>query len=134
MNEAAREQVAAAYGLDQRAANFLSGETMEELEASATAFVQLLSTHAEQRDSSVARPDLFADAATKARRKREPTALFAGRPAQPRDQAGRFASTAGGGGFDEGARGQPLPPPRESHEQWLVRTIRARSADRGAAF
>lgn len=51
-----------------------------------------------------------------------------GRPAraQPRDEHGRFR-----GGMDGGARRLPPRPP-ESHDQWLVRALRSRSADVGA--
>lgn len=38
-----------------------------------------------------------------------------------------------GGGFDGGAR-RSLPPPPESHGQWLSRVLRERRADRGADF
>jgi hypothetical protein len=37
------------------------------------------------------------------------------------------------GGFDGGARAS-LPPPPESHNQWLTRVLRERLADRGAGF
>jgi hypothetical protein len=89
----ARRQVAAAHGLDADAANSLTCSTIEEVDASAVAFVRLLGAHAEQREQeAVAGPDLFADAAAaKARRKRELVAQLAGRLAQPRDEAGRFA-------------------------------------------
>ena len=74
---------------------------------------------------------LFADAArSKAERRRELAALFAGWPAQPRDTAtGRFVSS----GFDGGAR-PLLPAPPPTHAEWLGEVLRSRVADRGANF
>lgn len=47
MNEVVRSGVAAAHGLAPDAANFLTGSTVEEVEASALALADLFATHAE---------------------------------------------------------------------------------------
>jgi hypothetical protein len=134
--DALRSEVAAARGLDPGAKRFLSGTTLEEVEASAEAFAQLVG--ANDRASAVGREEppssgqgFFADAmAATAARKQAVAALFAGRAPQPRDEAGRFTKPAS---FDGGAR-PFVPPPPPTHDEWLAEVLRTRSADRGASF
>jgi hypothetical protein len=120
-DEALRRLVAAEYGLEPEVATFLTGSTLDELDASAAELVTLLGKRREQEQPSAGH-GLFADAvAATARRKRELAALFCGRAPQPRDEHGRFART--GGGFDGGAR-QSAPerrPPDLEHNELLVR-------------
>jgi hypothetical protein len=129
-----RAEVARSRGLADGAAGFLSGHTIEEIEASADAFAQLRQTSADRRvPDEAAAPDFFTGAAiAKADRQAELRALFAGRASQERDEAGRF-TTSGGFGFDGGAR-QTLPQPPPGHGAWLGEVLRSRAADRGAAF
>jgi hypothetical protein len=119
-DEALRRLVATEYGLEPEAAAFLTGSTLEELDASAAELVTLLRQRREQEQPSAGQ-DLFADAvAATARRKREIAALFCGRAPQRRDERGRFS---GSGGFDGGAR-QWAPerrPPDLEHNELLVR-------------
>jgi hypothetical protein len=123
MNEALREQVAAAYGLDRRAAALLVGTTMHELEASAEKLVELLDRSGDREPESAG---LFGDiAAAQADRKQALAALFAGAP-QPRDEQGRFAPA---GSFDGGARPQECRP--ETHEETLLPILRRAQAHRG---
>jgi hypothetical protein len=117
-----RRLVATEYGLEPEAATFLTGSTLDELDASAAELVRLLRKRREQ-EQPAAGQGLFADAvAATARRKRELTALFCGRAPQPRDERGRFARTSGG--FDGGVRGEPVPhrrPPELEHNDLVVR-------------
>lgn len=127
-----RSEVAAARGLAPSAASFLTGETVAEVEASADQLVQVIGANAERHAREpAAAPDVFAIAREqKAQRKQALLATFSGQAPQPRDETGRFRA----GGFDGGARRATLPTPAESHEDWLVRTLRSRAADRGASF
>lgn len=119
------ELVATERGLPDGSATFIEGETLEEIEASASAFAKLLEERREPATNL-----LTAASIAKAERQRVFVASLTGRtPHQRRDERGRFAS----GGFDGGARpAVPLPP--ESHGEMLVRLLRSREADRGAAF
>jgi hypothetical protein len=122
-----RHLVADEYGLDHEATRFLRGSTLAELEASAAALAKLLGER--DREPAAGAPDLFTAAAVaKAERQRALLAALTGRAPQPRDVRGRWT------GFDGGAR-QPLATkPPEDHGAWLVRLIRTRAADAGAAF
>jgi hypothetical protein len=121
-----RQLVATEHGLPKGSAGFLSGETLEQIEESATAFENLLEQHRGQESTTNV---LDAVAAVKGARQRALVNLVTGRaPQQPRDERGRFAS----GGFDGGAR-PGLPPAPESHDEMLLRILRSREADRGAA-
>jgi hypothetical protein len=121
--------VASEHDLPEGSADFLTGDTLEQVEASATAFKSRLQ---ERQGEQKPVPGLFAAAATdKAERQRALVSLFTGGQAatpQPRDEHGRFA--APGGGFDGGAR-PSVPPEPESHESWLVRVLGSREADSG---
>jgi hypothetical protein len=102
-----RGEVAARHGLGVDARSFLTGTTVDELEAQAAALAKVLGAHADRREPEpAAAPDLLTVAAAeKARRKQELAAMFCGRAPQPRAESGRFAS------FDGGAR-QALPVPK----------------------
>jgi hypothetical protein len=106
---------------------------VEELDQSATALTELLSSAAgrpePEQEQTTPLADLFADPA--GQKKRQPRALFAalhGRR-QPRDELGRWRSA----GFDGGAR-TPAPikgPPEAEHKDWLLRRLEeARGAPR----
>lgn len=123
-----RQVVASEHDLPDGSAAFLAGDTLEQVEASATALKSLLQEH-----PGAAPGGLHTTAATaKADRQRALLNLFAGPapapPPQPRDERGRFT-----GGFDGGARAS-VPPPPETHDSWLGRVLRTRAADSGAAF
>jgi hypothetical protein len=131
--ESLRYDIAASRGLDAGAAGFLTGTTLEEIEASADALARLIDASGEHRQkSAIAGPDLFTGMVeSKARQKRELAALFCGRARQPRDEAGRFAQRAAG--FDGGARAS-LPiakPPEQAHADLLGHLITASRVYRG---
>jgi len=123
-----RREVAHAHGLDTAAASLLHGETLEQVEASAATLARLINTRSHPEPEPPHDP-LTQALINKAQRRRTLTALFTGRP--QRDEQGRYAKA--GSSFDGGARKNPPPPP-ESHDAWLGRTLRERSADRGASF
>lgn len=112
MSDDPRAIVAAEHGLDERAASFVSGETVEEMEASASALADLIGRRDDQvPDDASATDPITAGLRAKAERKAQLRALFTGRSTpRQRDERGRYAST----GFDGGAR----------------RTVRARDPER----
>jgi hypothetical protein len=114
MSDDPREIVAAEYGLTPEAAKFLVGETLDEVEASAVALMQLIGRD-EGRDpdpapAPQAHDPITAALAAKAQRKRALAAIFTGREPQRRDERGRFT------GFDGGAR-KPTPPRRDPERE-----------------
>jgi hypothetical protein len=121
-----RQLVATEHGLPEASAHFLMGETLEQVEASASAFAALLDQRREQESAT---SFLGAVAAGKAARQRALVNLFSGRaPEQPRDERGRFAA-----GFDGGVRpGRARTP--ESHDSMLVRVLRSGEANAGGHF
>jgi hypothetical protein len=121
-----RQQVAAEHGLDVRAASFLVGSSVAELEQSALKLAELLGKQQEQE-----RPvGLFERAAAdKAERKRALVNALCGRLPQPRDTQGRW-TTDQTADFHPGAR-QPVPQ-RQTHEQWLGQALADKRADVGA--
>jgi hypothetical protein len=129
---ALRQLVATERGLPEESATFLSGETLEQIEASASAFEKLLEV--EERRKREPMPSFLVAAATaKHERKRSLENLLTRRP-QQRDEHGRFAGErTGTGGFDGGARRGP-PAAAESPDEILIRVLRSREADRGAGF
>jgi hypothetical protein len=105
-----RHAVAAEFGLPPQAVPFLTGTTLEEVEASAGALAKLLGSSAHEPEQAEPLADLFANAATeKARRQRALVETLHGRPQQARDAHGRFA-----GGFDGGCR-TPVPAPADPY-------------------
>jgi hypothetical protein len=128
VNETFREQVASAYGLDGRAAAFLVGTTLHELEASLEKFVELLDRSGDREAETAG---LFADiAAAQAQRMQALATLFAGRPAaSPRDELGRFAPA--GGGFDGAVWPQTLRR-AGSHDELIARLAIESRVYRGA--
>jgi hypothetical protein len=124
-----RGEVAAQAGLPREAVKFIGGETVAEMEDSATRLAGLLGTQARTGEPRAVDPvaGLFtAGASVKAQHSRRLLESLHGIPArQPRDAVGRFRS----GGMDGGAR--PLPPAKPpSHDQLLGRLLAARQADR----
>ena len=119
-----RRQVAQAHGLDPRAATFITGDTLDEVEASAAELAQLVDTTPEPAP----RRDVFTEALTaKAQRQRQLAALFTERPARERDAQGRY--TARASGFDGGAR-QSVPAPADphaDHDELVVQLARLRA-------
>lgn len=110
--EALRREVATAHGLGPAAVPLITGETVEQVEATAARLARVLNTgnHPEPKRKPEPPRDVFAEAsAAKAQRKRELAALFSGRP-QPRDELGRFAATS----FDGGARRATVPRRRRA--------------------
>lgn len=128
MSDDPRELVAAEHGLDAQAAAFLSGTTLDELEASASKLAKLIGER-ESEEPPVARGfDLFASArAAKVDRQQKLAALFCGRLEQARDERGRFVSS----GFDGGAQQQPVRPEPETHDQTLTRLFHTGEANAG---
>jgi hypothetical protein len=126
--DAVRRDAAAARGLDEAAVAFLHGETVDEIESSADRFATLLGKRetSEQEPGSVG--DLLAGA-TRAKQERRDALVdvLVGRAVRPRDESGRFAS-----GFDGGARESNVAAEPETHDHWLGRVLRDRSADVGA--
>jgi hypothetical protein len=121
-----REVVADRHQLPDGSARFLIGDTVDELEASASELAELVG---ERRESEpiVAPAPTFVDLVAASRaRKQQLAALFAGQPAraQPRDQQGRFAAVD----FSRGAR-QSTPPEPPTHEQTLTRLFRSGEAN-----
>lgn len=119
--EAVRYQVAAARGLSEDAASFLTGESVEELEHSADALAKLLGAGDDHGDQAMtAEADLFRNPpAAKAERQRRLLALFAGPTPRPRDASGRYAAT---GSFDGGAQPAKLTARApESHSETVLR-------------
>jgi hypothetical protein len=125
-----RAAVAAAHGLPEQAADFLSGESLHELEQSAQSLAQLLAEHRPRDAEASPPPDPIMTAlASKAARKRELADRLLGRVPQPRDETGRFATAS----FDGGARPSvPVPKdPVAEHDRlvgqlaWLRNTFAA---------
>jgi hypothetical protein len=117
----ARQAVAEAHGLDEAAAGFLTGGTIQEMDQSAHALMRLLGErhHREPEPEPEQQPDGLRAALSSARKteeKRRLVELLHGRQAPVRDERGRFATTAG---FDGGARqGWPeLKTPEEAHNE-----------------
>jgi len=129
--EALRVEVCVARGLDARAAAFVSGETLAQLEESADRLVALIDARREEEPTTT---DYLAHvmAATR-RRKVAVTEMFAGgSPApQARDERGRYASS-----FDGGAR-RPVSAardPEREHGQLLGQLLGASRSERDANF
>jgi hypothetical protein len=122
-----RRLVASEHGVHWRAANLLTGETVEELETSAAALKRLIDARREQEHAPTT--DIFTAARiATSERKHRLGLLFSGRE-QPRDAAGRYTSPATD--FSGGAR-QPPPRRPQTHEQWLSDALGDRRADVGA--
>jgi hypothetical protein len=124
-----RREVAAVHGLPPAAASFIAGQTLEELEASAAKLAELIGAAGARPEQERAEPlaDVFGNTA---RRKQEQQRALVealhGRPQQPRDERGRFASS----GFDGGAR-ESVPhrrPPEREHDELIVSLSRLRRA------
>jgi hypothetical protein len=137
-----RLAVAAAHGLDEEAAGFLVGETVEELDRSARALSQLIGAAGSPEPSAIADvaeqertaplADLLADpAGQKKRRQRALLATLHPRR-QPRDESGRWTASKPSTGFDGGARAlvPTKEPPEVEHSRWLLARL---EAARGAA-
>jgi hypothetical protein len=128
-----RAEIAIRYAIPETAAVFLTGETVEAIEESASKLAALIDTRRDQ-DLDDQQPDPLSDAlwhgpALKQARQRALVRILHGPPMPPRDERGRFASTRSGGGrqtagFDGGAR-QPLLPqpsltPEQAHDRIVV--------------
>jgi hypothetical protein len=117
-----RAGLCAAYGLPEGSEGFLTGDTVDEVEASAARFADLVAAHREH--APVQDEDLLVHALTnapelKAARQQALVEALHGRPQQPRDESGRFAAS---GGFDGGAR-QPLAhqrSPEQDHGETIL--------------
>jgi hypothetical protein len=125
MSDDLRSAIALAHGLDQDAATFLTGETIEQLEQSADQLARLVETHHQESEPAPQVDPITAALQDKARRKRELADTIIGRPRQPRDEHGRYAST----GFDGGARAS-LPRPKDpeaEHGRVVLQLARMRA-------
>jgi len=111
MSDDPRAVVAAEHGLAPEAAQFLTGETVEEMEASAVALAQLLGRGTDRipHDAGAVDP-ISAGLRAKAEQKASLQALLTGRNQQPRDEQGRYT------GFDGGAR-RPVRRPRDPERE-----------------
>jgi hypothetical protein len=134
---AVRRTVAREHGLPVNAIQFLSGETVTEVEQSASRLAAVFRERNEQheRAEQARSPSGFFDvaAAEKAERKRTLVNALTGRVQQPRDHQGKFAAADQPAvGFDGGVR----EPVRriESHESWLAAALDDRRADVGSNF
>jgi hypothetical protein len=120
--------IAADAGLPQAAASFLVGETVAEVEASASALAKLLAGRVEEEATIAQTADpITRSIEAKSRKHDGLLRALHGQPAQARDERGRFA------GFDGGVR-EPAPTPGPSHDEWLGGVLRDRRADVGANF
>lgn len=93
MTDDVRLLVASEHNLSAKAAGFLQGDNVEEVEASARSLVRLLGGRREPEPEPPAGPaadPLSAAAAAKAARRRDLKAALTGRPAPLRDQRGRW--------------------------------------------
>lgn len=128
-----QQAIAAEHGLPPEAAAFLTGATIEAVEASAVALGKLLgAVHVSEEPPADREPDFFTVAvAAKAERQQALVDAITGRVPQRRDARGRFAIA--GGSFDGGAR-QPVSGPPPSHDEWLSDVLRHRRADVGSRF
>jgi hypothetical protein len=126
-----RKLIATKHGLNARAARLLVGETIEQLEQSATALVDLLDARREEQENQQPALGLLEQAAIdKAERKRTLVNALGGFT-QQRDQQGRYTRPAAS--FDGGAR-RSVPPPPQTHEEWLADALADKRADVGARF
>jgi hypothetical protein len=121
-----RAAVAARHGLGADAASFLTGSTIDELEASAERFARFVDEHRQQAQPTSPPEPISAAIANKQAQKRRLAEMVVGRSrSQPRDEHGRYT------GFDGGARRpvtRPADPEAEhnvtvSQLAWLGRTF-----------
>jgi hypothetical protein len=129
-----RATIAAEHGLTDEAARFLTGDTIEAIEASAVSLTKLLGERAEKEATvSKATDPISASLASKAQRQAALVQALHGQPAQARDERGRFTSAAGG--FDGGAR-EAIPEkgdPAKEHDE-LISDMARVSATFGRSF
>jgi hypothetical protein len=123
-----RRVVAAQRGIPETAASLLIGETVAELEQSASKLAALIDTSREQApEHGVDDPLAHAlHPAHKAEQKRRLIEMLHGHP-QQRDAHGRFAKSGQSRGFDGGAR-TSLPaarPPEQAHAELLGHLVTA---------
>jgi hypothetical protein len=129
-----RAAVAAEHGLPARAARFLTGTHVDEIEQQADALARLIDRSSAVREQEEAEPlaDLFTRAAAeKMRRKAALVEALHGPPTQAPDERGRFS-----GGFDGGAR-KSVPhrkPPEQEHDDLIVTLSRLSRAYGGSGF
>jgi hypothetical protein len=118
-------EVAADHGLPAGAESFLTGSTLDEIEAEADALVKVLGASERQPEPTL---DPISEALRQKQRKRQQLlAAITGRREQPRDRQGRYVS------FDGGAR-QPVPGPPPTHDEYLTDAIRSHRHDVGPKF
>jgi hypothetical protein len=133
MSDDLRSAIALAHGLDQDAATFLTGETIEQLEQSATRLARLVETHHQESEPAPQVDPITAALQHKARHRQELTNAILGRSRpQQRDEHGRYTR----GSFDAGAR-SPLPEPTNpvvAHDQIVGRLAWLASTFRGVTF
>jgi hypothetical protein len=126
-----RHEIARARGLGQDATTFLNGTTVTEIERQAGALANLIGTSGDrgEPDPAATPADPISTAiANRQAQKRRLAAMIIGRPEQPRDELGRFASRSVS--FDGGARGRPLPTapsPEQQHDQAILALARLRA-------
>lgn len=100
-----RHEIAAIHGLNEDAIQFLTGETLTGIEASALALVKLGARREPQPPTGP-----FTPGPEKAARQRQLLAALHGHPAPERDERGRYTASTRAG-FDGGAR-TPVPARR----------------------
>jgi hypothetical protein len=126
--DALRAEVAAGHGLPAGAESFLTGSTLEEIEAEADALVKVLGASERQPEPEPALDPITAALRQKQQKRQQLVAAVIGRRQQPRDRQGRFTVS-----FDGGAR-QPVPPPPPTHGEYLTEAIRSHRHDIGPKF
>lgn len=110
-----RVDVAARHGLDERAAGFLSGETVAAMEASARSLAELFAHRRDPAPEESLSDVIARSLSEKEQRKRALEQALHGPRRPERDAHGRFT------GFDGGARGsQPRPRDPERDHGELV--------------
>jgi hypothetical protein len=129
-----RVLIAAEHGLDQRAARFLVGETIAELEESAIELARLIG----QRRATTRRP-IPSPTSSPSQPQRRPNGSRRSSTRSPaghrrrRTSAGASSAAPSTTGFDGGAR-EPAPKPGPTHDQWLAAVLRHRHVDVGVRF
>lgn len=126
-----RATIAREAGLDDRAAAFVQGDSVEAIEESAASLAKLLGERADREATiSQASDPISASLRSRAERKAALVQALHGRPQdRARDPQGRFVSASAS--FDGGARGDALPAASETHDQTLARVLRTGEANVG---
>jgi hypothetical protein len=125
-----RREIAARHGIPEAGVSFILGQTVEQLEASASRLAGLVAARDEQEPEQTdpLTHALGLGSAAKAKRNAALVGLLHGPPQQPRDRLGRYTGKQSAG-FDGGAR--PLvreADPERDHDQLIAEMALASKA------